>query len=247
MVVAYDGTDFSGFQIQAQGERTVQGSIERALHEITGETIRIEAASRTDAGVHARGQVISFDLATPIPVERVPAAMNGALPPDVVAKEASVVSPDFNPRFRAKKKLYRYWIYTGRIRPPFHRNYTVHYTKDLDLELMREAARYMVGRKDFAAFHCAGREVENTVRHVLKVDCGQGGKLVQISVVADGFLYKMVRTMVGTLTEVGRGRMKPREVGNIIESKDRTLAGPTAEPQGLFLVKIWFEDLKGKS
>ncbi len=258
MTVTYDGTDYCGFQRQRPrrgveqitvdpekgvlvplpGKVSIQEVLEAALTHVVGNDIMIVGAGRTDAGVHARGQVISFKADLPFRVDRLPYALNRVLPPDVVISAAEGVMDGFHARFSARSKIYKYTIWTEKFPSPFLRRYTWHLPKTLDVESMKEAARFMLGEQDFAAFQASGTPVKSTVRNVFRCELDAQNNQIAFVVEADGFLYKMVRTMVGTLVAIGRGRWKPEKCREIILSRDRRQAGPAAPPQGLFLEKV---------
>ena len=272
LTVAYDGTDYVGWQRQARG-RSIQGELERAFAEIEGRPVRVAGAGRTDAGVHALGQVASVQLAHRIETSVLVRAINAKLPPDIRLLAAETVEADFHARYAARKKTYRYNLTTGPVASPFTLRYAWHVREPLDLDAMREAAARLQGRRDFAAFQAAGTEVASTVRTVRSVAIGSGaGALpaereraesaveydvaiasgpdalptrtpvpppaLAIEVVGDGFLRHMVRIMVGTMVEVGAGRIAAAAVSGIAASRTRERAGPTAPPQGLFLVAV---------
>jgi len=240
LTMAYDGTDFCGFQRQAQGERTVQGVLEKALFRLTGEfdTLRLTAAGRTDARVHALGQVANFFTKSRIPVDRWVDALNSNLPPDVAILEAQEVSLDFHARYAAKKKTYHYRIYRETRQDVFLRNYTLYYPYKLENKQMQEAAGILVGEHNFQAFTASGSSVKNHVRNLTKLEVSEVGAEVRIIVEADGFLYKMARNIVGTLLLVGETKLTPAAVEEILKCGRREKAGPTAPPHGLFLVKV---------
>ncbi|NLW07829.1 MAG: tRNA pseudouridine(38-40) synthase TruA [Clostridia bacterium] len=239
--LAYDGTAYAGWQVQpAAHGPTVQGVVADALTRLTGEKINPVAAGRTDAGVHARGQVISFDTTANIPVERWPLALNSHLPQDIVALAAETVTDDFHARFSACWKWYRYTIHNHRIADVFRRRYSWQVRQPLDREAMVTAAAYLVGRHDFRAFCAKGSSVTSFERDVKRIELSSEGSYIYLDFVANGFLYHMVRNMVGTLVEVGRGRLKPEVIKAILASRCRERAGPTAPPQGLCLEKVGY-------
>ena len=248
--IEYDGTNFSGWQIQPE-VRTVQGEIEHVLRYIAGHDIHIHGTSRTDAGVHALGQCASFEWNSPMPVEKLPEVMNrrfgagGAgrcgAPGDIRILSAEVMDDDFHARYSCRGKTYIYVIdRTGDI---FIRNRAYQYpgAENLDAGAMREAASHIVGTHDFKCFETAGGTPrESTVRTVSALDIYEADSSVIIEITGDGFLYNMVRIIAGTLAEVGDGRRKASELPGIIESRDRANAGFTAPPQGLYLKEIYF-------
>ncbi|MFS8524486.1 MAG: tRNA pseudouridine(38-40) synthase TruA [Limnochordales bacterium] len=237
-VIEYDGTEFFGFQRQ-QERRTVQGVLEEALASLTGRATHVTGAGRTDAGVHALGQVVNFRTDSRIPVERWPYALNSRLPRDVVVKRADVVPEDFHARKSALAKTYRYTIWNAEFPSVFHDRYAWHVRTRLDVAAMREAARLLVGRRDFAAFRAAGSTpVRSTVRHLQALEVERAGPRIDIVATADGFLYHMMRNIVGTLVMVGDGRRPPEWVADVLASGRRELAGPTAPARGLCLVLV---------
>lgn len=242
LVVQYDGTAYAGFQRQ-KGQPTIQAELEKALSICCQEPIRVKGAGRTDAGVHARGQVVSFHTRGTIPRERIPFAMVGLLPRDIVVTEAEEVPIDFHARFSAKGKVYSYSFWLARFASPFWRRYTLHVPWALDRGAMEQAAAVLKGRHDFRAFRGEGGRVRSTVRTVRR--CGWEElpgvpEVLRLTVEADGFLYHMVRVIAGTLLEVGRGRLPIEQVAAALESGDRTLAGPTLPPTGLCLEQVLY-------
>lgn len=239
LVVQYDGTDYCGFQRQP-GLPTIQKELEDALSQLLDQETTITGAGRTDAGVHALGQTVTFETDTPIPTERIVAALNALLPNEVCAVEARVVAEDFHPRYGAVGKLYGYRILNRRLPSPFIGRYAWHLTWDLDVEMMREGADVLLGEHDFVAFSSSGSSVENTVRVLRRLDVEPQGDLIEIRAEASGFLYMMVRRIVGTLTDVGRGLISVEDVREILRSLDRTRVKTMAPPQGLSLIKVTY-------
>lgn len=240
LTVAYDGTGYSGFQKQSgSGLRTIQGELETALALLAKMPVATVAAGRTDAGVHARGQVLHFQTgAWTIPTERIVFALNARLPGDIVAVKAEEAEADFHARFDAVAKTYVYSIYNRKVPSPFCRLYSFHFPWPLDVNAMRRAARHLVGRQDFSAFQTAGRPVKSAVRTLFLAEVAAKGPMVRIVFRGDGFLYQMVRIMASVLVEVGRGRMVPEAVPGIIASRDRARAGKPAPPHGLRLERV---------
>ncbi|MGI9953041.1 tRNA pseudouridine(38-40) synthase TruA [Moorellaceae bacterium AZ2] len=239
ITLAYDGTDYAGWQVQPREHGpTVQQRVEEALTRLTGERIRVVAAGRTDAGVHARGQVISLATNSRIPVERWPWALNSVLPSDIVALEAVEVGPDFHARYSAKSKTYRYTIDNGVFPDVFRRRYAWHVRRHLDLDSMDKAAACLKGRHDFRAFAATGRPVKNFEREIKDIRWTRQGPFLYLDITADGFLYHMVRIIVGTLVEIGLGKRDPGEMKSILVGRRREQAGPTAPPQGLCLERV---------
>lgn len=239
LVVQYDGTGYAGFQVQPECP-TVQGELERALGKLLGEPIRLAAASRTDAGVHACGQVIALTTEHSIPVERIVAALNALLPRDIAAIYADEAPPEFHPRFRARRKQYLYRVLNRPLPSPFIGRYAWHVPLPLDIEAMQEAAGHLLGEHDFAAFCAAGCSAKTTVRELYDLGVRRVEEIVEISACGNAFLYMMVRIVVGTLVEVGLGKVPPEGVREILESRDRNLAGATAPAQGLTLMRVWY-------
>lgn len=238
LIVAYDGTNYHGFAKQKTGVTTIQAELERAIYEITRQEVEVEGSGRTDAGVHARSQCCIVDIDTYIPACKLARALNSRLPRDIIVKEVEEVDPSFHPRFAVKKKTYRYQILNARVSDPFIGKYCHLYPYKLDVKLMEEAARYIVGTHDFKSFCSAGSTVVNTERTVYSLDIQKVDDIIQIDVCGSGFLYNMVRIIVGTLIEVGRGKIPPEKVADIIAGKDRGMAGPTAPPEGLMMWQI---------
>lgn len=255
LTVEYSGTRFAGWQVQPQ-VRTVQGEVERALAVVLREQVRVTGASRTDAGVHALGQVVSLETRAATPLPRLLAGLNALLPEDVAVLDVAEAPPGFSARFAARGKHYRYRIVDRRTRSPTEAATSWHVPGPLDLAAMQAAAARLVGRHDFAGLASkddAGRSTVRTV-HAITVSRQPGAPwgggpapegaspVVAIDVTGDGFLYKMVRTIAGTLVQVGRGRRAPESVDAILATRDRRQAGPAAPPQGLFLMRVFYED-----
>ena len=238
VLIEYDGTDFAGWQVQPE-ERTVQGTIEETLARLTGETARVIGSGRTDAGVHARGQAAHFFSSTQLAGDALLKGMNALLPKDAAILELKEVSADFHARFSAQKKTYCYSVWTEKIRSPLHWRTTFHYPYGLSLEKMRKAAESLIGAHDFATFASnRGKPEHSTVRSLTRFEIVCTGGLLQFILEADGFLYKMVRGLVGTVMEVGRGKIDQREFEDIFMKADRTCGGPNLPPQGLCLERV---------
>ncbi len=240
LTVAYDGTDYCGWQIQKNGI-TVEEVLNRALSRLTGEEITVVGASRTDAGVHARGNVAVFDTDTRIPAERIVYAVNALLPEDVVVVRSEEVPAGWHPRKCVSVKTYEYRILNKEFPDPVRRRDTYFVSFSLDIERMRRAAEYLKGEHDFKSFCSAQTAVETTVRTIYDLDIKKEGEIITIRVRGNGFLYNMVRIIAGTLAGVGRGYFEPEDMERVLEAKDRTKAGVTAPPQGLILVGIEYE------
>ena len=241
LVTAYDGTNYHGSQIQNNGE-TIEGVLKAELSSLLKEEINLIGASRTDAGVHARGNVYVFDTISRIPPEKFTYALNARLPEDIRIQESCEVPADFHPRHQNTIKTYEYRVLNRKLPLPEHRLYT-HFTyEELNLEKMNEACKYFLGEHDFASFCASGSQAESTVREIYDLHVKKEGDLLTISVTGNGFLYNMVRIIAGTLLKVGGGHILPEETEKIIAGKDRALAGPTAPAKGLTLVKIRYPD-----
>lgn len=238
IVVAYDGTNYCGWQIQPNGI-TIEEVLNQRLCRLTGEDIRIIGASRTDSGVHALGNVAVFDTESPIPPGRMAYALNQRLPEDIVIMESEEVPADWHPRYQKKvTKTYEYHIYNAPVPNPLKRKYSTFVSFPMDVERMREGAAYLVGEHDFVSFCNVRTNVEDTVRRIYELRIDQNGPDITIRITGNGFLYNMVRIIAGTLIRVGRGFYTPKRVKEILEAKERTEAGVTAPPNGLVLVGI---------
>lgn len=239
LVVAYDGTNYCGWQIQANGI-TVQEELNRCLSKLLKEPIQTVGASRTDAGVHALGNVAVFDTAARMPAEKISYALNTYLPEDIRIQYSAEVAADFHPRYCESEKTYEYRILNRRFPLPTQRLYTYFYHYKLDVEKMREGASFLVGRHDFASFCGANAQVKSTVREVTGIDIEKKDDVITIQVRGRGFLYNMVRIIAGTLIEIGNKQYPPEKMGEILRACDRQQAGPTAPACGLTLKEIKF-------
>ena len=237
ILIQYDGTNYHGWQIQANG-RTIQGELTRVLNLLDDRPVTVHGAGRTDAGVHAEGQVASYFLEREFEPERLRDAINGNLERDIRVIAVETVGDDFHARFSAKKKTYRYCIFTGAVISPFDYRYALHHRGNLNVEAMREAAAVLIGTHDFNAFTVADSDVENHVRTLQRLEIQSDGEWLTLFVSADGFLRYMVRNIVGTLLEIGRGYRQGEEVQDILASRDRGRAGVMAKAHGLTLLKI---------
>jgi len=237
LTIEYDGTEYNGWQVQPNG-RTVQAVLQDALTEMTGESAAVVAAGRTDAGVHACGQVVSFALQRAVPAETLQRALNALTPPDICVTAAEVVADDFHPRRAASSRVYAYRIWNARWMSPFWRRYSWHVPRPLDLDCMRSAAACLIGEHDFASFQAAGCEAKQPVRQVLRSDLDRSDHLITYTIEASGFLRHMVRNIVGTLVEVGLGERGAADLPVLLARRDRTLAGPTAPACGLCLLRV---------
>lgn len=238
--VSYDGSVFSGFQIQAGSLLTVQGVLEGALNRLYKKPLRVAAAGRTDAGVHALGQVVNYRAPFEIPVERLPYALNALLPPEVVVWRAEEKPEEFHARFSACKKIYSYTLDRAPYPQIMKRRYTWHYPFDLDVGAMAEGGARLVGKQDFLAFRARGSSAGSTIRNLYRasVENLPEQQLLLLTFEGDGFLYKMVRLMVGSLIRVGRGKLELTDLEEALAEGRPGVAGPAAPPQGLCLEKV---------
>ena len=242
LVIEYDGTDFAGWQVQAGGVRTVQGVLAAALHAITGEAAMPQGAGRTDAGVHAEGQVAHVALATRLAPEALCRALGALLPRDVAVQRVVAVPASFHARRDARSKRYRYRLWTGATRSPLRDRRSLWVRAALDLGAMQAAAQHLLGTHDFTSFRAAGSAVPSSVRTLLQAEVtGECGGEMRLDFEATGFLRHMVRTLVGTLLEVGRGRRAPEWIPALIALRERSAAGPTAPAQGLTLICVRYD------
>ncbi len=241
LILSYDGSDFSGWQTQP-GYRTVQETLEQAIAKLTGEPrIRVNASGRTDAGVHALGQVVNFRSSSQHPSEVLVRAVNAHLPGDVVVREAADVPESFDANRDARRKLYRYVIHDGAVPDPLMRRWCCQSRHRLDVAAMQRAAAPLRGRHDFHSFETEWPNRASSVRTITHLALARFGDWIWLDVEADGFLYNMVRAIAGTLIEVGRGYWPETKVAEILEAGDRTHAGPTAPARGLFLMRVSYE------
>ncbi len=237
LTIEYDGTGYCGWQVQPN-LKTVQGVMEETIARITGEGVRLIASSRTDAGVHALGQVANFKTRSSLDACSLKRALNSLLPQDIRVKGVEEVDETFHARFGAKGKVYEYRILHGDLPSPFYRHFSWFVRGRLDVARMREAAMKLVGRHDFSSFCSAGSMYKTPVREIYEIHVGRRGGLVVMQIEANAFLKQMVRNIVGTLVEVGKRKLTPSQFGDILEARDRRKAGVAAPPQGLFLVKV---------
>ena len=237
----YNGTAYHGWQVQKNAV-TVCGTLEKALGEITGERVHLTGCGRTDAGVHAEYYVANFRTESRIPLDRLPFAINTHTPEDIAVREALEVEEGFNAIGSCLKKEYTYRIYNSRFKNPFYVNRVYFYPKRLDEEFLNRAAHMCVGTHDFRAVRSVGTETKTTVRTIYWCDVTRNGDLLELKVCANGFLYNMVRAITGTVLYAAEGKFLPEDIPAILESGDRTLAGPTVPPGGLYLTRLWYED-----
>lgn len=239
LVIEYDGTNYCGWQVQKNGV-SIQQRVEEAVERAVGVKTAVHSAGRTDAGVHAYGQVAHFDAETDIPADKFFYVLNTLLPDDIRIKKSYEAGGDFHARFSAKGKHYRYVIRNAREKGAIDRLYSMFEPVPLDLGRMKEAAKHIEGTHDFAAFCAAGTDIKGTVRTVYSVEVERKDDYICIDVKGGGFLYNMVRIIAGTLMGVGKGKLAPEAVRGALEAKDRTMAGATAQAKGLFLVEVYY-------
>ncbi|MBP1153585.1 MULTISPECIES: tRNA pseudouridine(38-40) synthase TruA [unclassified Paenibacillus] len=246
ITISYDGTAYNGFQTQPE-KKTVQDHLEHAILKLTGEEIKLTSSGRTDAGVHARGQVVNFYTSSCIPIERWCLAINSWLPRDIIVWDAMQVADGFHARRSAKQKTYRYTIRCGRYIDTFKRHFEVHHPTSLNVEAMRAGLNQLIGEHDFTSF-CSTRSVAPShIRNIYDawIECEPVDEDLQsfamhIYITGNGFLYNMVRIITGTLIQIGEGKRQSSEMRSILEAKDRSMAGPTAMPHGLMLWKVFY-------
>ncbi len=242
LVVGYRGTRYHGWQLQPN-VMTVQGTLEAALATIANEPVRVHASGRTDTGVHAVGQVVHFDTTSPIAPSSLLRGLNSLLPADIVIKRAREVTTDFHARYSASRKTYAYVVHNHSLRPAYHMSYVWHITQRLNLSAMQTAGDVLVGRHDFSAFRAASCAAKSPVRSLMRLTVKRRGKRIVFLLTADGFLQHMVRNIVGTLVQIGRGQIGAEAMSEILQSHQRKMAGPTAPPQGLYLVRVMYPPL----
>ncbi len=237
LIIAYDGSGYYGWQVQ-QGRRTVQETVEQALATILKQDVRITASGRTDTGVHALGQVANFTTSSSIPEEGLLRALNSLLPSDLAVTDVEVADVNFHARRMAKAKSYAYVMDTSRIMSPLLSRYALHVPGPIDVESMNRAAQMLLGEHDFSSFMGSGSGVKTTIRNIMAAEIVARGAKLFFYIQGSGFLRHMVRNIVGTLILVGQGKIEPEEIMRIMALKNRSLAGPTAPPQGLYLVGV---------
>lgn len=249
MLMAYDGHLFHGFQVQPN-QRTVQGTVEEALKKMTkGKRVIVEGSGRTDAGVHAMGQVIQFDYpGNRIPAEKMILALNSMMPMDIIFKECEIASPDFHVRYSIKGKWYRYRMSLDHFVNPFKRFYTGHYSYPIDVSKMKEAAKDLLGKHDFTSFAASGGQIKNKVRtmYYVNVEKNEAQNELVFDFICSGFLYNMVRILVATLLEIGSGKRPVHDFPRIIKAKDRLQVTQTAPASGLYLYHVFYDKLPDK-
>lgn len=242
-IIAYDGTHFNGFQKQPNG-RTVQEEMEKMLKKMAnGKEITVFGSGRTDAGVHAMGQVIHFDYPEERPLERMRFALDTQSPEDIAVKAVEIVSDDFHARYLVKEKTYQFRVDIGKPRSPFRRHYASYFPYPLDLSKIQRALPDLIGTHDFTSFCASGSSIEDKVRTIYeaKMEVNEAGDELLFTFRGNGFLYKMIRILVGTLLKIGNGRLSEDSIPEIIAKKDRNAAGPTAHPEGLYLYEVVYD------
>ena len=239
LIIEDDGKGFNGWQKQPN-KLNIQGEIERAIKEVTGEEVELNASGRTDAGVHAISQVANFKTESNIDINKIPLALNSKLKKSIIIKKAEEVDLNFHARYNAKGKKYRYIINNSLVGSAIYRDLEYNFPIKLDVEKMKHAAKYFEGEHDFKAFRSSGTSNKNSVREIYKVEIKEENERIILEFTGNGFLYNMVRIMVGTLMDVGLGKIKPESIKDIIDSKERTKAGKTAPAQGLYLVEVYY-------
>lgn len=240
LTIEYDGKDFNGWQKQ-KSKLNIQGEIERAIKEITNEDAELIASGRTDAGVHALGQVANFKTNSSIPIEKIPIALNTKLKRSIRILNAEEVPDRFHSRYNCKKKTYRYIINNSQNGTAIYRNLEFNFPQELNVDLMNEAAKFFIGEHDFKAFKASGTSLKSSVRVIYDAKVYKNDERVIIELTGNGFLYNMVRIIAGTLIDVGTRKVMPTQIQNIIDSKERSMAGKTLPPNGLYLVKVEYE------
>ena len=237
LTIEYDGKDFNGWQKQPN-KLNIQGEIEKAIFNVTGETVELYASGRTDAGVHALGQVANFKTNTTIPINKIAIAINSQLKKSIIIKQAEEVEEDFHSRYKCKQKTYRYIINNSLQGTAIYRYLEYHMPQELNIEKMKKAIKYFEGEHDFKAFKSSGTSSKSSVRTIYKAEIKQNEEKIYIELTGNGFLYNMVRIISGTLVDVGLGKIKAEDIPNIIEEGKRENAGKTLPPHGLYLVSV---------
>ena len=241
LTIEYDGKDFNGWQKQPN-KLNIQGTIEQAIERITGEKVELNASGRTDAGVHAYGQVANFKTNSNIPIEKIPIAINSNIKKSIVIKSAEEVEERFHSRLNCKRKTYRYVINNSKYGTAIYRNLETHIPQKLNVEKMKQAVKYFEGEHDFKAFKASGTSSKSSVRTIYKAEIiEKENERIYIELTGNGFLYNMVRIIAGTLVEVGLEKIEPEDIKEIIKSKKRENAGKTLPPQGLYLLKVEYD------
>ncbi|WP_029451376.1 tRNA pseudouridine(38-40) synthase TruA [Clostridium algidicarnis] len=239
LIVEYDGTNYSGWQRQ-NNAMTIQQKIEEAIFKSTGESLDVIGCSRTDAGVHAKAFVLNFHTKSTIPSDKIKNVINLNLPEDIIILSSEEVEKEFHARYSCVAKTYSYTIFNRESVPALYRNYVYHVRKPLNVDIMIEASKYFLGKQDFSAFKNMGSSVKTSTRTIKDIEIYKENDYIKIYITADGFLYNMVKIIVGTLVQVGKGKMPPKQIRDIIESKDRSKAGKAVLSSGLCLEKVFY-------
>lgn len=240
LLIEYDGTNYAGWQWQ-KNDKTLQETLAKAVEQVVRETVKIYGAGRTDAGVHALGQVANFKTTSNIPSERLLRAINFYLPHDITIKDAADVPESFHAQYCAVSKVYQYTLFNDWVRTSLNRNFCYVCGFQLNVDKMLDAAQYLIGTHDFTSFTTKALQEKNRIRTIKKLDIRKEGKYIYFTIEADGFLYNMVRSIVGTLIEVGRGKTAVENMKDILDAKNRNLAGPTAPANGLCLMEVKYK------
>ena len=243
LTIEYDGTMYHGWQVQ-KNAITVQQKVTEAIYHLTKEHVNLIGSSRTDEGVHAYGQVANFITNSTIPQERFAHALNTFLPPDIVVVKSEGVPLKFHARYDTKGKKYRYIIYNRRIKSALWKDRAYHVRNEINVDIMKEAAKFLVGTYDFSSFRASGSSTKTSIRTIHEISVEKSGDLITIDVSGNGFLYNMVRIIAGTLVEMGIRNVHPSKMADIINAKDRKKAGKTAPPQGLYLMEVYYLERK---
>ncbi|MFP4661199.1 MAG: tRNA pseudouridine(38-40) synthase TruA [Halanaerobiales bacterium] len=240
LTLEYDGTNYSGWQIQKNTPHTIQQRLQEALSRINKKPVKVQGASRTDAGVHAIGQTANCILEVDIPAERIPAALNRLLPSDIICRQAEYVSMNFHARYDNQGKKYRYRILNQKLPSVFLRNYVYHYIYDIDLDLLKEASQFFVGTHDYTSFQASGCAAKNPVKTIQDIKIINKNPEIWFEIKGDGFLYNMVRIIIGTLIELSMGKISLSDIEKILQARDRDMAGFTAPAEGLILLEVYY-------
>jgi tRNA pseudouridine38-40 synthase len=238
LLIEYDGTNYQGWQVQPKG-LTIQGMLEDKIRLLTGERVQLFGSGRTDAGVHALGQVAHFKTQSQMDIHSMQRALNSLLPRDIVIQKIEGVEEGFHARKQSKSKVYEYRLLNRNLRSAFHRGYVWHIPQKLNVKEMKKATQHLIGEHDFSSFRSVGTPTQTAVRRVIRAEWKRGRDgLIRFEIEANGFLKQMVRSIVGTVVEVGKGKINPEQFEKVLKSKDRKKAGPTAPAQGLFLKEV---------
>lgn len=241
LTIEYDGKAYLGWQRLGDSDKTIQGKIEKVLTKITGEEIEITGSGRTDAGTHARGQIANFKTETELDLGKMLEVLNNSLPRDIIIKKVEEVPERFHARYNAKGKKYSYYIWNAAVPTAFERNYSFHVPQTIDLEIVKQACDKLVGTHDFIGFSSLKKTKKSTVRTIEQLSVEKVGEMLHFTFIGDGFLYNMVRIIMGTLLEIGEGKRSLASIDEIFENKVRQEAGVTVPAQGLFLDEVYYK------